>query len=813
MSASTAQPPSSSPAGGGQPPSQTSITRESLITLAREPKPWKALSLFAVIGDQIATDLELRFHGVAGLAKLGLRELAEAELATLPVQVQNAPQFQQLAAALAALPKSEIPGRRTLEANVAALAARSALDSASAVSLRGMADAHGLRWFKAVDANVVCWASGSSGRSILPQLQALSDECGQAIQTVGGLNEAPESCPAPLAIDGLAAPWLLLESHRAYPQTSLGYRRPIWVVEPNLQALAAGLGMADLVREISDERVHWFLGGAAEEKLTAFLARSQDRQLPLRAVGKLLPGNVLRPAIERAAAGQAGTCLELKERVNARYAARDVAYWKGVFALAAAGKRTLRILIPTCRYSTFIQHSSADIAEGLRALGHEARVLIEPDDQTILSANAYWRAFDEFEPDLVILINYPRCARPNIAPRNVPWVTWLQDAMPHLFTPESAAGQTELDYAVGYLFGEMFDREQGWPRERAMHAPVLASGRKFFVENARPDPRFVCDIAFVSHHHETPQQMHARLVSTMGGPGFAPLADALRTRTQEIVAQASRCEVRAALRAMIAEVAPAYLGKSSAQHDQLLHMYCSPMAGQIFRHQALEWAADACAQRGWSMHLYGKGWERHPALGRWARGALSHGAELRQAYAAARVHLHLDVNTLTHQRIVEGALSGGFLAARFVADALKPLHNLAEIATAMEPVDAPPGPTMPHGGWRIARHAALAAHEAQRQRAGLNPTYPDGIWPRTLTCVTRREQEDLADWHGMDPAWLWGGLQEQFFATPAALEKLIERAITDEAWRAGRIDAMRQRCVEHMTYATTCKRMLGMLAA
>jgi hypothetical protein len=176
------------------------------------------------------------------------------------------------------------------------------------------------------------------------------------------------------------------------------------------------------------------------------------------------------------------------------------------------------------------------------------------------------------------------------------------------------------------------------------------------------------------------------------------------------------------------------------------------------------------------------------------------------------VQLHLDVNTLTHQRIVECALSGGFLAARFVADALKPMHNLAEIATAHEAVDVPANPAMPHGGWLIERHDELKRHEQLRQGCGLSAMYPSGVWPKTLLRVTRREREDLAQWPGMDPAWLWGGLAEQFFTSPAAMEKLIERAVSDEVWRSTRAESMRQRCVEQMTYATTCRRMLGMLS-
>ena len=56
----------------------------------------------------------------------------------------------------------------------------------------------------------------------------------------------------------------------------------------------------------------------------------------------------------------------------------------------------------------------------------------------------YLRAFAEFEPDLVVLINYTREQMKGSIPEGVPFVTWVQDAMPHLFDARLGAAQEAI---------------------------------------------------------------------------------------------------------------------------------------------------------------------------------------------------------------------------------------------------------------------------------------------------------------------------------------------------------------------------------
>ncbi len=107
-------------------------------------------------------------------------------------------------------------------------------------------------------------------------------------------------------------------------------------------------------------------------------------------------------------------------------------------ARGGVNARPLRVLIPTTRYSTYIQHSSRDIAAAFEAAGCVAQVMIEPDASTTTLGWAYAREVEAFEPDLVVMVNYPRWHLAGVLPEGLPYACWVQDAMGHLFAPAAA---------------------------------------------------------------------------------------------------------------------------------------------------------------------------------------------------------------------------------------------------------------------------------------------------------------------------------------------------------------------------------------
>jgi hypothetical protein len=214
---------------------------------------------------------------------------------------------------------------------------------------------------------------------------------------------------------------------------------------------------------------------------------------------------------------------------------------------------------------------------------------------------------------------------------------------------------------------------------------------------------------------------------------------------------------------------------------RMLKLWVQPMADRILRHQSLAWAADIARRRGWRLRIYGRGWEDHPDLAEHACGELDHGEELRAAYQAAAVHLHLTINTIRHQRVLECVLSGGLPVCRRKAEDMWPVYDYAlnRLVRESEPVIGRVSDR--RLGYRVADHPDAMAVTALRQRYGQDP---DPYLYVDADQIERRRSDDRANLV-RDEAWLLGDPAEITFATPQDLERLVERAVERPAWRNG----------------------------
>jgi hypothetical protein len=343
----------------------------------------------------------------------------------------------------------------------------------------------------------------------------------------------------------------------------------------------------------------------------------------------------------------------------------------------------VRVLLPTTRYSTYVQHAASDIAATLRTLGCEASVLVEPDEHSLLTPLALLQAFERFQPDIVLFINTLRSQLPDVAPPMTTVVTWVQDAMRHLFQSGSASKVTERDFIMGHLHPEMI-QTLAIATNRTLETPVLASQIKFHEKPVEEDLRrkFACEVAYVSHQSETPQAFAARAVASAGDGTARHLISELTPIVTDMACAADVHgeQLLPALRQLVEQKLRKIGGQASVERigADVLHQVVHPIAERALRQQMIGWAADLCDSRGWRLHLYGRGWERHERFAKYAKGELSHDESLRAAYQCARVHLHAGLGGMYHQRVLECALSGGCTLVRVKADDVRLLEFWAQ---------------------------------------------------------------------------------------------------------------------------------------
>lgn len=778
------------------PPSQAAParTRDDLIALGRASRPWEFLPAASLALTIAPNDPGLRFLAAANLARLGLRALSREILDSLSEAVSHHPDIRALSAALSGLPDDRVSltrRRRTLEQNLASL------------RTPGLAE-HLPRWhqhaattqvYRCLDGNVVR-RDADAPRADLASFATWRDDRTRAAESVRSLIKT-NAHRAGVVVEGIDPPWTLIDLHAATNATP--WPR-ITLVQSDILEFLDGLALADLRGVLADPRVEVFVGSDASEQLAHALRARTNAATPARVL--VSPGlrTRLDPTPSRVIAGSHHAPISLAGP------SRSLAYWRGRYTTIGPASPG-RVLIPSTLRSTFTRHAADDLADVFTRLGWQATILREHDEFSVLADAALSRAIADTDPDLIVSINTPRGALHSACPEDIPFVTWIQDARPDLLDGSANPLATDLDFAIGHIFPELLDPDGTLPR-RAMPAGVPASAAKF--HNGPLDPatraRFECDLLYVSHHAETPEQLHSRLLHEAGDERLRRVFTLLERDVRSIVAQARRVSPPTALRNAAEARVREVLGHATPPHtfSLALHLYAAPLAERLIRHEMLEWAASLARRDNLRFHIHGQGWDQHATLREFARGPLDHSDDLRAAYHAARVNLHASVHTLAHQRSIECALSGGFTACRFQFDALAaPAAAALASLLASEP-DARDGDRV---GYSLAAHPQAADPALAHTEFGTTRTATH-LWinnPRaTLADAARRPPDQNA-------AEVLGDFNDFTFTDAAELGALVGRAINDTPWRTTTAARQRAGALELATHDALADRLLHLV--
>jgi hypothetical protein len=303
--------------------------------------------------------------------------------------------------------------------------------------------------------------------------------------------------------------------------------------------------------------------------------------------------------------------------------------------------------------------------------------------------------------------------------------------------------------------------------------------------------------------------MHARLCAEAGDPALVRVLHEMRRllgeRYEAIVGGdwtglAKSIPADAWARVHEARAAPRVLA-------QLREQYVVPILERVVRHEMLEWAAAAADRRGWRLKIYGKGWEAHETLGRFAAGPLEHGEDLRSAYRSAAVHLHASMATLVHQRVMECALSGGVPVCRVIG----PNLGASRQAALLELVDAgvAPDEVGADGGLRF----RTAAHEPLRRYAALLRSV--GMRAPEVVTLGRGAAEQMATarcaFVEATPESLFGDLGGGCFRSGAGLELLVHTAVREPRAREARSAAIAARVIEGFSHEAAVRRIVALV--
>ncbi|MBI4579580.1 MAG: hypothetical protein HY718_07760, partial [Planctomycetes bacterium] len=520
---------------------------------------------------------------------------------------------------------------------------------------------------RAADGNSLVRASRQDGLRIW--IPAAQDFLGAGEAIDENVNFRGEFV-SPFLLDGVGIGCLVPRLHAATDCTYLHYSPAIYIIEPNVRALALALRLFDWSAALADDRVVLKAGPAAWDDWLALMHRDEELPEPGQVVSLTRWPGDRRPSaddyLQRLKHHRRAVYQQRRADADHLYTGRDAAWWVRRYEAATHGDgEPLRVLCMTCRHTTFLRHSMCDLETALRRAGLRTKFVMESRDHTSMPGAVMMRHFKTFAPDLVLVIDHHRCEMPERFIANVPYVCWIQDELPRLYSTAAGRSLGPLDFTIG--FGRDACVSQfGYPPGRFMPCSLAVDPNKFAPTEgaATPDPQLRCDVVYIGHQAETPADLHARVRAQLEPP-INSLVDAFY---EEMLPRMQAPPFNGAhdLDRLLREVAQkaGIVLSDDGSRTRLLGAYVRPLADRVLRHATLEWVADWADATGHTLHLYGRNWEQHPRLGRFARGEARHGRHFGEIVRSAAINLHCGLNLALHQRVLETSIAGGFLLVR-----------------------------------------------------------------------------------------------------------------------------------------------------
>ena len=508
-----------------------------------------------------------------------------------------------------------------------------------------------------------------------------------------------------IALCGVGDGYLVQLLAQRPPPLFMDKQQPVFLIEPEPHVVLQCLMIHDFTGAAGpaeDPRFHWFVGQEWGDQLEQALFDDPFLAPPTVTVGQGFDTQRIEARLRATVQRLVDRDADTQARVEAHYAELTPAQFTETFR--QAGTRPPRVLLLTTRFSTVLQYSTRDTAAAFERLGWEARVVMEPTPHHRVLRGAIAGVVDAFKPDLVFQIDHLRHEHRGLFPANLPFACWIQDHLPHLASPEVGRRVGELDFVLTDAIATYADKFD-YPPRQCIPLPKLvvrsepADAREADAHAFSPSPGTPGEGRGEGPLTHSAQNPHPRplpgcrereldadaddvvFVSNASGTADALVADALTRhardpQTRELITRTCAAiaetyergeslpaygDVCGVLRRTLAELG---LGLAPEGFDVLARWLTHPFNDALYRQQALRWAADAAAESGLRLGLYGKGWENHPEFGPFARGPVAYGEPLRQLTRRSRINLQIVPYLCLHQRLLDGLMAGGFFLIR-----------------------------------------------------------------------------------------------------------------------------------------------------
>lgn len=474
----------------------------------------------------------------------------------------------------------------------------------------------------------------------------------------------------PLFFIGMGAGYELIEFFNAQPGMYLSMKQPIYVVERSADILRLNLEIHDWKKIFSSGRVFFFVGKKIDGQLRDFFRNAlrppSEFIFALRVTQQRNPPFVARikKTVRNIAENKEKEAERLLRKTNRYYDSLSDKDWQRVFS--SQRERALRILLMTSRFTTFLQYCTRDVAQGFEALGHQTRTVIEKSDTERFSLLEALRNLHSFQPDMIFGIGWLRASYGPLFHKSIPFVCWVQDMLPNLFNEQAAKTIGKRDIVLietSYVKQRL--HELGYPDENSIYFPILTN-TKFYRPmslSKKEGQKYHCEVSYVCHSSTPPERAFTDLLARFNDLRIKEILKIMFELVKERFYNEKDCYTPEDYEPLLLE---AEEQKGSRIEDDrskacILNEFFHKIGSAFFRQLPLE----RIANEGYDLKLYGRDWENHPRLSKYAQGPARNGQELCKIYNASQINLQVTIVCNFHPNLIDGQASGGFFLVKY----------------------------------------------------------------------------------------------------------------------------------------------------
>lgn len=348
-------------------------------------------------------------------------------------------------------------------------------------------------------------------------------------------------------------------------------------------------------------------------------------------------------------------------------------YYENVVQRIASGMN-LRIFFLTSRYSSYIQFSIRDMAEGFQQLGHQVLVLKEDDDAGYaLRGDLVLEKIINFQPDIIFVIDHFRFEAPLI-PKNIPFVTWVQDVMPEMVQLKDPALITKYDHIFSFtqrLLDTFLDNKPIFENKKNHLLPISCSCQVYYPIT-QIEKKY--DVTYVGHlidpeitlffflKNKSSDEIQAnlflkfiqQLIEELDGMTLAQLDKIQRNPAMRISLVKTTCKKnRIPLDKDWFKIVDDYddFGQNS---NFIWHM---TLLKKMIPVKVL-------LENDIKIRVFGSNWETIPMFKNVAMGIAKNGAELNRIYNESCINLNTSPSTTYHMKAPEVIAGNNFMLSR-----------------------------------------------------------------------------------------------------------------------------------------------------